>query len=368
MTATIATDALQACVSNTLPKNNYRWIAGIAGEQPSRGAKSPSLWNACFKELGWDAFYMAWDVEPARLADFVKAARTTRNLLGFSVTMPHKIRIMEHLDTLDPLAKRIGAVNAVARSSDGKLTGYNTDGQGALDTLIKPLRKTGPLLRSLNGLKVVMIGAGGAARATAFFVSNELGPSGKFIVVNRSPAASEKLAADLRAAFGIGESVDESELPELLKEADLVINASLKGQSGWRSGSGTKVFSLEPYSCLATASPSVIAKNGSESDEALWRRWWSVSRADMSRNHASSAERVTAVPSGTVCFDLIYSPYETVFLTHARWSGHQVVNGKAMNIAQAADAFVNKIGKTALKNKDLKLAYQQVFDVMQKVW
>ena len=131
-------------------------IYGVIGN-PIGHSLSPQLQNAGFAARQIDAIYLPFLVQ--RLDDFVEGIEPL-GIRGFSVTIPHKERIISYLDGCDPLARAIGAVNTVVVRGKGKLYGYNTDYVGVLQTLERRVR--------LRGSRVLIVGAGGAARAVAF--------------------------------------------------------------------------------------------------------------------------------------------------------------------------------------------------------
>ena len=129
--------------------------------------------EAAYRHHGLDARYLNCEVAPEALADAVAGARAM-GWAGFNCSLPHKVAVIEHLDRLAPSAEVIGAVNTVV-ATDGELVGHNTDGQGfveSLRTVVDPA-----------GLEVVVLGAGGAARAVA--VETALAGAASVIVVNR---------------------------------------------------------------------------------------------------------------------------------------------------------------------------------------
>jgi shikimate dehydrogenase len=363
-------EQIRPYVANELPPIAPSIVTGIIGDQPSRYAKTPSLWNAVYVGLGWDAVSLPWDLELDRLSDFVDAARRSEDLLGFSVTVPFKTSILPLLDELDPLARGVGAVNTVVRHDDGRLCGYNTDGQGAIDALTAELPGLpGPFFDTLRGLNVLIVGAGGAARAVAFFVADQVGDTGSLRIVNRTADRARELAAAVHRASGIGQGGDESEIPEWIEQADLVINASTKGQSGWLTGPDGGIFQLEPYSALAPANPWVLPA-GHILDDRSSHEWFTKSVDDVDSNARSGRRAIVGMKPGGACLDLVYSPLETRFLAHARYSGHRTMNGKWMNIAQAADAFATKVCAGELRSRGIEPAagYAEAFEIMASVW
>ena len=132
-------------------------VLGVAA-YPAGHSMSPALHNRVFQSLGIDAVFLPFEVAPNHLGDFFRFVETLP-VTGLSVTIPHKRRVMRYLDSLDPLAAQIGAVNTIFRRR-GKLCGTNTDAAG----VTVPLSK----LMTLKRASVLVIGNGGAARAAAF--------------------------------------------------------------------------------------------------------------------------------------------------------------------------------------------------------
>src|SRR3989304_10012737 len=113
MTAADSIARIRACISNRLDRNliGKKKIAGIIGDAPSHYAKSPSLWNAVFRDLKMKAIYLPFDVHLSRLPELVSALRQSDQVMGVNVTVPTKVKIMEFLDKLDEKAGQIGAGN-----------------------------------------------------------------------------------------------------------------------------------------------------------------------------------------------------------------------------------------------------------------
>ncbi|MGH9794259.1 MAG: type I 3-dehydroquinate dehydratase, partial [Candidatus Acidiferrales bacterium] len=159
-------------------------VYGVIGN-PVSHSLSPLLHNTGFIARGMNDVYLPFLVPDLR--DFLRAVEPL-GLAGFSVTLPHKQAILRHLDDCDPLAAAIGAVNTVVVRGTGKLYGYNTDYVGVLRALQKRV--------ALRGSRVLLYGAGGAARAISFALAQE----GAIVnICARRPAEARKLA---RAAGG----------------------------------------------------------------------------------------------------------------------------------------------------------------------
>lgn len=147
---------------------------------------SPVMHNAAFRQTGHNGVYVALQVTD--LPGAVAAIRAL-NIRGCSVTIPHKVGVMELLDHVDPMARRIGAVNTIVNEA-GRLCGFNSDGPGAMAAL---LEKT-----PVDRRRVAVIGAGGAARALAHGIAEH---GGQLTIVNRGQDRGRRLANQLECEF-----------------------------------------------------------------------------------------------------------------------------------------------------------------------
>jgi shikimate dehydrogenase len=160
-------------------------LFGLIGN-PVAHSLSPLMHNQALAAVGYNGIYLAFKVtDPGSAIKGIKAL----NFKGVSVTLPHKVAVMQYLDEVDETAARIGAVNTIVNQK-GKLMGHNTDCHGAVEAL---KTKT-----TIQGKSVAIIGAGGAARAIGFGLASE---GGHLTILNRSRTNGERLAADLEAGF-----------------------------------------------------------------------------------------------------------------------------------------------------------------------
>lgn len=199
-------------------------VYGIIG-WPVAHSLSPVMQNAAFQAAAVDAIYVPFAVAPDQLSAAISGLRAM-HVSGFNVTIPHKTAIMTLLDELSPVAVQAGAVNTVVNQG-GRLIGHNTDGDGLVISLEEDLNCP------VTGSNVVLVGAGGAACGALAALCRAGVRS--VVVLNRSLSAAEGLIASLRDHFPhillractLGEQPEE-----VLRQSDLVINATSLGMSG----------------------------------------------------------------------------------------------------------------------------------------
>ena len=267
---------------------------------PIAQSKSPAIHGFWLRQLGIDADYRATLVEADGIGDFLARRRDDHDWRGCNVTMPHKQSIVEHLDRLDPLAARIGAVNTVV-PENGALVGYNTDSGGFLEPLERELADT-HYFRMAR-----VLGTGGAARAIVAALARE-----KFVIVlaGRNPGKAQAILDEVDPA-GEHHAVDLAHFADPTDFAfddrkgclDLIVNASPLGMRG---------------------------------QPPLAFDW----------SHA---------PPSAVAYDIITDPVDTAFLAEARAAGHGAIDGLAMLIGQAALAFEKFFGVEPPRDRDQEL-------------
>jgi 3-dehydroquinate dehydratase/shikimate dehydrogenase len=248
-------------------------VYGVAGD-PVAHSLSPAIMNAGFRRENVNAVYLA--LHAKTLKDLLTCVREIP-IHGMSITMPYKESILEYLDNTDSHTAKIGACNTVVRAQDGKLYGFNTDTAG----VVRPLERR---LNTLEGSKVLVLGAGGAARAAVFGLKER---GAEVYILNRSAAPAQKLARSARARM--------MKRTELKKMAfDVIINATPVGMGN------TRETPLQ--------------------DKEINARY---------------------------VFDMVYDPGETRLLKLAKERGAQVIPGIEMFVHQAARQFEIWTGKPA---------------------
>ncbi len=253
-------------------------VCAIIGD-PVEHSLSPAMQNAAFKKMKLNLVYMAFTVTRSELKEAIQSARIL-GFRGLNVTMPHKNAVMKYLDEIDPMAKSIGAVNTILNHG-GKLVGFNTDGVGA----VRALKENGV---SLERKKMILLGAGGAAKAIAFQAAQEVK---KLVILNRTFEKAEELAEALQKK--VGEKVEGKEfsakvLKEEMKNANILVNATSVGMHPNVSKSLVPRTVLRPNLCV---------------------------------------------------LDIVYNPLETKLVMDAEAAGAKVVSGLEMLIYQGAVSF-----------------------------
>ncbi len=252
---------------------------GIMGD-PVEHSLSPPMHNAAFHQLKLDYVYVPFHVRRGNLAPAIEGARNM-GIKGLNLTIPHKIEVINYLDELDEAAELIGAVNTV-KFTENKAVGYNTDGFGA----VKAIEETTPV----EDKKIIIIGAGGAARAISFQLL--LSGVGEVLIANRTREKACNLRDDLKETFktiSLGCLGVNDELEMELKDTDVLINTTPVG--------------MHPH----------------QDDKP-------VVTSDM-------------MHSDLVVNDIVYNPLETGLLREADKAGAQAVHGTKMLIYQGIEAF-----------------------------
>lgn len=272
-------------------------LVGLLGH-PVSHSQSPIMHNTAFSHTQLNFAYAAFDVAPEQLDEAVAGIRAL-GLRGVNVTIPHKVAILPMLDEIDPLAKRIGAVNTVV-NENGRLIGYNTDGMGYVRSLVEESNV------QLQSQVVTLLGAGGAARAVAFTLA-EQGVK-EIRIINRSREKATSLAEHLSAIVPTS-VVDPADGQHAIADATLLINTT----------------SIGMY-------PQV--------DEMPVPAEWLHERLIVS--------------------DLIYNPLETRLLKQARLIGARAHSGVGMFVNQGALAFELWTGEKAPSEIMREVVLQQL--------
>ncbi len=251
---------------------------------------SPQFQQAAFDYLGLDISYEVWEIAEDELSKVVEEMRDAAKL-GANVTIPHKEAVLPLLDNVDNDARRIGAVNTIVNRG-GKLTGYNTDAGG----FMRALRDDGAF--SPRNKRVVLLGAGGAARAVGFALVD--GGVKSLIILNRSVERGRALAWDLKVSDTevVALSWKDGNTLTALGECDLLVNCT---SVGMKDGSG----------------------------------------------EGKSPLGIGLIPKRALVYDVVYNPLETPLLAAAKKAGARTLGGLPMLVYQGAASFELWTGKSA---------------------
>jgi shikimate dehydrogenase len=232
--------------------------------------------NAAFAALGLNCTYIAFRVPTGELKESIESLRSI-NIAGFNVTIPHKIGVINYLDELDVTAKTVAAVNTVA-NINGIFKGYDTDIYGFIEPLHK--RKV-----DFQGMKVLLLGAGGAARAVVAALAQERGIN-NITIANRNIERAKELVS-IGSSLGVKtEAVPLEMAQERSSTSDLIVNATRRGM-----------------------------------------------------DNETSLIDYQHINKGSIVYDIVYRPMVTDLIDNAKQAQAHVVYGYEMLIAQGGRAF-----------------------------
>jgi shikimate dehydrogenase len=253
-------------------------VCGVIGD-PIEHTLSPVMHNAAFSHLKLDFVFLAFRVKAAELENAMRGMRGL-GIHGLNVTMPHKNAVVKFLDELDPTVKFLGSVNTIL-NENGRLIGFDTDGVGAL----KALRENGV---NPDGKRLLLLGAGGAAKAIAYSLAEE---AEELCVLNRASEKAGELAELLSRTFGkkvLGGALSSSAVQRNLQDSDILINATSVGM-------------------YPNVGQSLVAPQWLKPDLCV--------------------------------MDIVYNPVETKLVKDAKAAGARVISGVEMLLYQGAASF-----------------------------
>ncbi len=247
---------------------------------PVAHSLSPAIHNAAFDFLDLDFIYLAFPVEEVKGA--IEGMRAIENFRGMSVTIPHKTEVMKYLDEISAVDRNIGAINTVIHEQD-RLIGVGTDGSGALKALVDSGVE-------LDGKNILILGAGGAARAISFTLALKT-KLGELWILDINEALLQGLKTDLEAGtHAVIKSglLTKTVLATAMESADVIIHCTPVG--------------MNPNVDTSLISPELFRPE-------------------------------------QVVFDIVYTPLETKLLAEAKSRGLRVIPGVEMFVNQAALQF-----------------------------
>jgi shikimate dehydrogenase len=256
-------------------------LTGIIGN-PLEHSVSPQMHNAVYEKMGLDYCYVPIQVKPDSLSDALEGLRNI-GFIGVNVTVPYKEAVIAHLDEVTKIARLIGAVNVIL-NQEGHLVGYNTDGPGFIDSLQEDASF------NVKGKNVVVLGAGGAAKAITMMLAKNKVKT--MVIADVIYEKAEKLCEYINSHCDIAPyaaPVKSQELKTFIEKCDLLVNST-------------------PIGTYPRADRCPI-------DDS-----WKVNEK-------------------AVVYDLVYNPMETKLLKWAKASGAKAVSGIGMLVRQGALAF-----------------------------
>jgi shikimate dehydrogenase len=274
-------------------------VYGVIGD-PIEHTLSPAMQNAAFESLKLDAVFLAFKITSGEVENAIRGIRSL-GIRGLNVTMPDKSSVIPFLDEVDETAKVLDSVNTIL-NDNGKLRGFSTDGAGAH----RALEENGV---TLAGKKLVLLGAGGAAKAIAYTLAKEVK---ELVLLNRTPTKTDALAESINRKFHkkvTSGPLSSSAIQQNLKTADILINATSVG--------------MHPHAADSIVKPE-------------WLK-----------------------PNLTV-MDIVYNPLETKLARDAKAADAQVISGVEMLIYQGAASFEIWTGKSAPVEVMRKAALKQL--------
>lgn len=254
-------------------------LAGVMG-WPIAHSRSPLIHNYWLQKYGLKGSYVPLAVAPGTLGTAI-AGMKALGFKGCNITIPHKVEAMAFMDEVDPMARRMGAINTIVVQADGSLKGFNNDGYGYIQSLLDAKAEwradAGP---------VTVLGAGGAARAVVLSLADR--GAKEIRLLNRSPAAAQALADEFADEFGeVVKTLPWADRHAALDGIALLVNTTSQGMHG---------------------------------------------------NPALDLD-LSALPTTALVSDVIYVPLDTPLLLAAKARGNPTVDGLGMLLNQARPAF-----------------------------
>ena len=288
-------DKVNSLITNKISLKDLTEFSFIIGANPSKGARSPVLWNKVYKAQGRRTRMLPLDVEETNLEKLIMILQKELTCLGGAVAVPYKEKLFAILsNNCNETIRKIGAINCIFRSNpnDQFFSCTNTDGEGALEPIAKFLDGKKPL-------KIGLIGYGGAGKAIAGFLQ-QYKDKHEILLFNRT-LPNKKFSDELEINF-----IDLKELPSKIGEIDILINATSVGSQN-------------------------------NLNEKLIRR-----------------EYLHRLKNSSLVYDIIYDPPETMLLRDSKEIGLDIINGMEMNLLQAVLAYKHT-NNTTLSLEELKV-------------
>jgi len=261
--------------------NTKTKLIGLIGN-PLDHSFSPAMHNQAYEKNDLNYLYIPIEVDKKNIEKILIGMKNL-GFIGFNVTIPHKINVMDYLDEIDPIAEKIGSVNTV-KIENGKLKGFNTDGIGFIRSL-KEEKKV-----DIDGKKILVLGAGGASRSISIVLAEK--NAEKIYIANRTIEKAESLSKDVNEKVKkCSEHLDlnnKDKIKGIIKEVDIIVNTTSLGM------------------------------------------YPKIDESPLDKNILSS---------GKLVIDIVYNPSKTKLLKEAEEIGSDIHFGLGMLVNQGAEAF-----------------------------
>ena len=305
-------------------------FVSIIGSDPSKGARSPILWNKAYLKLKIDMKMFPLDVKPQNIGRLIKYLKRNDCFYASAVTIPYKEKVIKYLDEIEKSALEIGSVNLIVKEKN-KLKGYNTDYTGCEFTLNRISKKI---------KNILIIGCGGAGKACIISTKNKY-PKANIYLFNRDLNKLKKFNKRIKINKQNIKILNNNSSFKKLKKIDLIINTTSLG------------FNLRI--------PSI---------KSNFKYFSPISVSEIKLKKLNTKEKMTnaiienvldtlaflKTNSNAVIFDIIYQPSETLIMKIGKKVGLRTINGLEMNFMQAVEAF-------KIVNKKIKI--KKIIEVMK---
>ena len=324
-------------IDNKIELGSDEKYCAILGESPSKGARSPILWNACFKKLKIPSFFYPFDVSPDKLENVVLNLKQDSNFIGGAIAVPYKDAIIPYLDKVEDEAEKIGAVNLIYKNDD-KLVGSNTDGLGFVSSIATLLNSD--VKEFCLGNKAIIFGTGGAAKACAVYLSKSLGKDGKIFVVGRSQNKVDDLVGKCNN-YTQASSLKLNDIAKVLPHIDILVNATSLGYEN-------------DYLELFTPLGPTPEKDLDDSKNIGKKEWVGKNKKILVENISSTIENLNKLNKECLVIDVVYQPPQTMLLKLTNFYRIKTFTGQTMNLLQAAYGFIKAFNEYEDKFEEIR--------------
>ena len=305
---------------NKIISNNIfikkRKYALIIGETPSRGARSPKLWNRIYKKYKDHTKMFPADVSIQNLKKLMYYLKFDNLFIGSAVTAPYKEKILRYIDATSPEVKIIGSINTIKKINN-EFVGYNTDYHGVMKSIITFKKKK----------NILILGCGGVGKAVILACAKNFN-NALFYLYNRD---KKKLSKFIKKAKIKNYKIINNKNILNLENIDLTINSTSIGFDSWvfKNKKFYNLMFFTPFSNLNKIN-GISSRN---KKEFLKKNQYYINQDKL--NYLKFLEK----NSNCEFFDIIYYPLMTKFLKLAKINGHKILNGLQINLDQAVKAF-----------------------------